>query len=61
VAYNGIACLADGMRNAELAIAGHEMLHSLEQSNPALGAKLRTQIRAYLKDRQLHEYAASGL
>jgi N12 class adenine-specific DNA methylase len=65
VAYNGIAYMADGMRNAELAIAGHETLHALEQSNPALGAKLRTQIRAYLKDgtveeRQAREYAASG-
>jgi N12 class adenine-specific DNA methylase/tRNA1(Val) A37 N6-methylase TrmN6 len=66
VAYDGIAYLADGMRNAELAIAGHETLHALEQGNPELGAKLRTQIRAYLKDgvvedRQAREYAANGL
>ncbi|WP_426106341.1 PLxRFG domain-containing protein [Massilia sp. TSP1-1-2] len=66
VAYNGIAYLAEGMRNAELAIAGHETLHALEQSNPELGTKLRTQIRAYLKngvveDRQAREYAANGL
>ncbi|NIA00575.1 PLxRFG domain-containing protein, partial [Massilia sp. CCM 8734] len=65
VAYNGVAYLTEGMRNAELAIAGHETLHALEQSNPALGAKLRTQIRAYLKegvveDRQAREFAANG-
>jgi N12 class adenine-specific DNA methylase/tRNA1(Val) A37 N6-methylase TrmN6 len=66
VAYKGIAYIAEGMRNAELAIAGHETLHALEQSNPDLGAKLRSQIRAYLKDgvvedRQAREYAANGL
>ncbi|WP_166898707.1 PLxRFG domain-containing protein [Massilia sp. CCM 8734] len=65
VAYNGVAYLTEGMRNAELAIAGHETLHALEQSNPELGAKLRTQIRAYLKegvveDRQAREFAANG-
>ena len=65
VAYNGTAYLADGMRNAELAIAGHETLHALEQSNPALGAKLRAQIRGYLgegvvQDRQAAEFVASG-
>ncbi|MBB5610598.1 hypothetical protein HDE72_005163 [Janthinobacterium sp. S3T4] len=65
VAYNGTAYLADGMRNAELAIAGHETLHALEQSNPALGAKLRAQIRGYLgegvvQDRQAAEFVVSG-
>lgn len=65
VAHNGVAFLSDTMRNPELAIAGHETLHALEQSNPALGERLRAQIRAYLKDgvvaeRQMQEYAASG-
>jgi N12 class adenine-specific DNA methylase len=65
VAYQGVAYLAEGMRNPELAIAGHETLHALEQTNPELGAKLRGQIRAYLKDgvvedRQMREYAANG-
>lgn len=66
VAYKGIAYLAEGMRNPELAIAGHETLHALEQGNPELGARLRTQIRAYLNegvvaDRQAREYMASGM
>lgn len=66
VAFNGVAYLTDGMRNPELAIAGHETLHALEQKNPELGARLRTQIRAYLRDgvvadRQMREYAANGL
>jgi N12 class adenine-specific DNA methylase/ribosomal protein S18 acetylase RimI-like enzyme len=65
VAHKGVAFLSEGMRNPELAIAGHETLHALEQSNPALGERLRQQIRAYLKagvvqERQLQEYAASG-
>ena len=65
VAYKGTAYLADGMRNPELAIAGHETLHALEQSNPELGAKLREQIRSYLadnvvQDRQASEFVASG-
>lgn len=66
VAHKGAAYLPEGMRNPELAIAGHEMLHALEQSDPQLGAQLRTQIRAYLKDgvveeRQVREYVAAGL
>ncbi|MDQ1817287.1 PLxRFG domain-containing protein [Massilia sp. CCM 9210] len=66
VAYNGVAYLTESMRNTELAIAGHETLHALEQSNPELGARLRTHIRAYLKDgvvedRQAREYAENGL
>lgn len=65
VAHQGAAFLSQNMRNPELAIAGHETLHALEQSNPALGAQLRERIGAYLKDgvvaeRQMQEYAASG-
>jgi len=65
VAHNGVAYLAEGMRNPELAIAGHEVLHVLEQMNPAAGKQLRERMRAYLKDgvvahRQAREYAASG-
>jgi N12 class adenine-specific DNA methylase len=66
VAYRGTAYLAESLHNPVLAIAGHETLHALEQSNPALGAKLRERIRAHLKDgvvadRQLREYVAAGL
>lgn len=62
----GAAYLPDGMRNAEQAIAGHERLHALEQSNPELGAKLRALIRSYmgegvLLDRQASEFVASSL
>jgi hypothetical protein len=65
VATGGVAYLANDMRQPALAIAGHETLHALEQSNPALGERLRAQIRSYLKegvvdDRQAREYAASG-
>ena len=65
VATNGVAFLAAGMRNPALAIAGHEVLHAMEQSNPEMGAQLRTRIRAYLKDgavgnRQAREHIASG-
>lgn len=65
VAHRGVAFLSEGMRNPELAIAGHETLHALEQSDPALGSRLRQQIRAYLKsgvveERQMQEYAAAG-
>ncbi|MET3135114.1 N12 class adenine-specific DNA methylase [Oxalobacteraceae bacterium GrIS 1.11] len=65
VAYKGVAYLADGMTHPALAIAGHETLHALEQSNPALGERLRAQIRDYLKDgvvldRQAREEVLSG-
>lgn len=65
VATGGVAYLANSNRQPELAIAGHETLHALEQSNPGLGERLRAQIRAYLstgvvEDRQAREYVASG-
>ncbi|WP_198292120.1 PLxRFG domain-containing protein [Janthinobacterium sp. CG3] len=65
VAYKGVAYIAEGMRNTELAIAGHETLHALEQGNPELSKQLRAQIRTYLKDgvvrdRQAQEQAQSG-
>jgi hypothetical protein len=50
VAHNGIAYLKRDMSRPELAIAGHEVFHTLEQSNPDLADKLLTHIREYLRD-----------
>ncbi|HJV76545.1 MAG TPA: PLxRFG domain-containing protein, partial [Noviherbaspirillum sp.] len=65
VAYRGVAYLKDSMKRPELAIAGHEVMHTLEQTNPELAAKLRTQMQGYLRedavaDRRVREDLLAG-
>jgi GGDEF domain-containing protein len=50
VAHKGIAYLTENLKRPELAIAGHEVFHALEQTNQALAKKLLTHIRAYLNE-----------
>jgi hypothetical protein len=65
VAYRGVAYLKAGMRRPELAIAGHEVFHTLEQSNPKLAESLLEHVRSYLhegvvEDRQARESLLAG-
>ena len=65
VAHKGVAYLSERMGRPELAIAGHEVYHTLEQSNPELAEKLLNHIRSYLQDdvvsdRKLREELVSG-
>lgn len=65
VAHKGVAYLSERMSRPELAIAGHETFHVLEQSNPELAEKLLNHIRDYLQedvvsDRKLREELMSG-
>jgi GGDEF domain-containing protein/adenine/guanine phosphoribosyltransferase-like PRPP-binding protein len=65
VAHKGIAYLTEKLSRPELAIAGHEVFHALEQTNPALAEDLLGHIRGYLKDdvvadRKLREDLMAG-
>lgn len=65
VSYKGTAYISGNLRSPALAIAGHETLHAMEQSDPAMGERLRQQINQYLlKDtvanRSAWEQARSG-
>ncbi|WP_025915782.1 LPD38 domain-containing protein [Herminiimonas sp. CN] len=48
VSYKGTAYISSSLRSPALAIAGHETLHAMEQSDPAMGERLRQQINQYL-------------
>lgn len=50
VATGGVAYLKEGMRRPELAIAGHEVFHTLEQSNPEMAESLLEHVRGYLQE-----------
>lgn len=65
VAHRGVAYLTENLKRPELAIAGHEVYHTLEQSSPELAEGLLEHVRAYLKedaipDRKLREELMAG-
>lgn len=65
VAHQGAAFVTAATKHPVLAVTGHEVLHSLEQSNPELAGRLKEQIRQYLKEdavdeRHIREELASG-
>jgi hypothetical protein len=50
VAHDGVAYITEDMHHPELAVAGHEVFHVLEESDPTAADALRDHVRAYLKD-----------
>lgn len=65
VTYKGVAYLTENLKRPELAIAGHEVYHTLEQSAPDMAEQLLEHVRGYLQenvlsDRKTREELVSG-